>query len=42
MHDIYSCKEALKKAQRIDVDDEGLSNSSIVGKILEEKLLELQ
>jgi hypothetical protein len=32
----------LKKSQCIEMDDEGASTSSIIEKILEEKLIELQ
>jgi hypothetical protein len=38
MYDIQSCEDALKKSQRIEMDDEGTSTSSIIEKILEEKL----
>jgi len=42
MYDLYSCKDILKKEQRIEMDDKGTLSSTIAGKRLEDKLTELQ
>jgi hypothetical protein len=38
MYDLSTCEEILKKTQRIEMDDEGLVNSSSDEKILEDKI----
>jgi hypothetical protein len=42
MYDLSTCEEILKKTQRIEMDDEGLVNSSSTEKRLEDKITELQ
>jgi hypothetical protein len=42
MYDLSTCEEILKKDQRIEMDDEGLANSSSAKKILEDKITEIQ
>jgi hypothetical protein len=38
MYDIQTCEDALKKAQCIEIDDNGPSTSFVMEKRLEEKL----
>jgi len=42
MYDLSTCEEILKKDQRIEMDDEGLVNSSSIERKFEDGIIELQ
>jgi hypothetical protein len=42
MYNLSTCEEIIIKAQKIEMDDEGLVNTSSVERRLEDKTMELQ